>query len=407
MLIYWIWFAELPDLSLWQKHILLEYFHDPEELYHAKPDAFSVIEDITEDIIKALQNKDLSKARGILRSCQEKNIQLFTLNDAAYPRRLKSTRDAPLVLYCKGFLPALDTTPTVAIVGTRKATPYGMNVSRRMGAQIAACGGIVISGGATGNDTMALSGALTCKNPVIAVLAGGVDVVYPKSNTALFSQIEKQGCLLSQYPPGTPHYRWNFPVRNRVMSGIADGVLVVEAPENSGALITARAASEQGRDVFAVPGNIDVPSCAGSNALLQDRAAPVFSGWDIMKEYEAIYPDKVHKAAPPALFHEEIPGTKVAQPATPPKKSPAKGTAAQKLPIDKEEKSAYSGIRNDLSGLNEQEKAILYCLTGTPKPVDDIIAEIGIPSQKVLSILTMLAIRGYVQNHPGGLVSRK
>ncbi len=407
MLIYWIWFAELPDLSLWQKHILLEYFHDPEELYHAKANAFSVMEDITEDIIKALQNKDLSKARSILRACQEKNIQLFTLNDAAYPRRLKSTRDAPLVLYCKGFLPALDSTPTIAIVGTRKATPYGMNVSRRMGAQIAACGGIVISGGATGNDTMALSGALSCKNPVVAVLAGGVDVVYPKSNTALFSQIEKQGCLLSQYPPGTPHYRWNFPVRNRVMSGIADGVLVVEAPENSGALITARAASEQGRDVFAVPGNIDVPSCAGSNALLQDRAAPVFSGWDIMKEYEAIYPDKVHKAAPPALFHEEIPGAKVAEPATPPKKSSAKGTAAQKLPIDKEEKSAYSGIRNDLSGLNEQEKAILACLTGTPKPVDDMIAEIGIPSQKVLSILTMLAIRGYVQNHPGGLVSRK
>ena len=407
MLIYWIWFAELPDLSLWQKHILLEYFHDPEELYHAKADAFSVIEDITEDIIKALQNKDLSKARSILRTCQEKNIQLFALKDAAYPRRLKSTRDAPLVLYCKGFLPELDSTPTIAIVGTRKATPYGMNVSRRMGAQIAACGGIVISGGATGNDTMALSGALTCKNPVVAVLAGGVDVVYPKSNTALFSQIEKQGCLLSQYPPGTPHYRWNFPVRNRVMSGIADGVLVVEAPENSGALITARAASEQGRDVFAVPGNIDVPSCAGSNALLQDRAAPVFSGWDIMREYEAIYPDKVHKAAPPAVFHEETPTAKVAQPATPPKKASAKGTAVQKLPIDKEEKSAYSGIRNDLSGLNEQEKAILACLTGTPKPVDEIIAEIGIPSQKVLSILTMLAIRGYVQNHPGGLVSRK
>jgi DNA processing protein len=407
MLLYWIWFAELSDITLWQKHILLEHFNDPEELYHAKPDALSTIEDMTEDMIKALQNKDLSLANAILRACQEKNIHLLSFNDAAYPRRLKNTGDAPLVLYCKGVLPNIDNTPTIAIVGTRKATPYGMNVSRRMGAQIAACGGIVISGGATGNDTMALSGALSTGNSVIAILAGGLDVVYPKSNAALFSQIEKQGCLISQYPPGTPHYRWNFPVRNRVMSGIADGVLVVEAPENSGALITARAASEQGRDVFAVPGNIDVPTCAGSNALLQDRAAPVFSGWDIMKEYEAIYPDKVHKAAAPAVFHEELPAAKVAEPATPPKKASAKGTAAQKLPIDKEEKSAYSGIRNDLSGLNEQEKAILACLTDTPKPVDDIIDQAGIPSQKVLSILTMLAIRGYVQNHPGGLVSRK
>ena len=407
MLIYWIWFAELPDIALWQKHILLEHFSDPEELYHARPDALSVIEDITDDIIKALQNKDLSRAHSILRACQEKNIHLFTLNDDAYPRRLKNTKDAPLVLYCKGFLPDLDNTPTVAIVGTRKATPYGMNVSRRMGAQIAACGGIVASGGATGNDTMALSGALSCKNPVIAVLAGGVDVVYPKSNTTLFSQIEKQGCLISQYPPGTPHYRWNFPVRNRVLSGISNGVLVVEAPENSGALITARAALEQGRDVFAVPGNIDVPTCAGSNALLQDRATPVLGGWDIMKEYEAIYPDKVHKATVPTLFHEEAPAAKVAEPATPPKKSSAKNIGTHKIPIDKEEKSSYSGIRNDLSGLSDQEKAIIACLTGTPKPLDDVIEQAGIPSQKVLSILTMLAIRGYVQNHPGGLVSRK
>jgi len=407
MLIYWIWFAELPNLQLWQKHILLEHFHDPEELYHASAEALSVIDDITDDIIKALQNKDLSQAQRILRVCHEKNIRLFALNDSAYPRRLKNTADAPLVLYCKGYLPDLNNTPTIAIVGTRKATPYGMNVSRRIGTQIAACGGIVVSGGATGNDTMALSGALSCKNPVIAVLAGGVDVVYPKSNTALFSEIERQGCLLSQYPPETPHYRWNFPVRNRVLSGLSNGVLVVEAPIGSGALITARAALEQGRDVFAVPGNIDVPTCAGSNALLQDRATPVFSGWDIMKEYEAIYPDKVHKAAPPTVFHEEIPVARVAEPAASPEKSSSKGTVAQKLPIDKEEKSSYSGIRNDLSGLNDQEKAVLTCLTGTPTPVDDIIDQTGISPQKVLSILTMLAIRDYVQNHPGGLVSRK
>lgn len=403
MLLYWIWFAELPDMPLWQKHILLQYFHDPEELYHARQEAFFEIPDMTEEICKTLQNKDLSTARRILRVCQEKNIGLFGFHDAAYPRKLKNTKDAPLVLYCKGTLPDLNNTPSVAIVGTRKATPYGMSISRRMGAQIAACGGIVASGGATGNDTMALSGALSTGAAVIAVLAGGVDVVYPKSNTALFSQIEKQGCLLSQYPPGTPYYRWSFPVRNRVLSGLSDGVLVVEAPENSGALITARSALEQGRDVFAVPGNIDVPACAGSNALLQDRATAVFSGWDIMKEYEALYPDKVHKDNPPMTFHEETVLPQVAEPAATPKKSSRKAS----VPIDKKEKSSYSVINNDLSKLSEEEKAVISCLTAEAIPVDDVILQTGIPSQKVLSLLTMLAIRGYVQNHPGGLVSRK
>lgn len=406
MLLYWIWFAELPDMPLWQKHTFLQYFHDPEELFHAKADAFAEVPDMTEELFRLLQNKDLSKARRILRACEEKNIKLYTLQDSVYPRKLKNTKDAPLVLYCKGTLPDLNHIPAVAIVGTRRATPYGMNVSRRMGAQIAACGGIVASGGATGNDTMALSGALSVNSPVIAVLAGGVDVVYPKSNTALFSQIEKQGCLLSQYPPGTPHYRWSFPVRNRVLSGLSDGVLVVEAPENSGALITARSALEQGRDVFAVPGNIDVPACAGSNALLQDRATAVFSGWDIMREYEAIYPDKVHQVKVPVTFHEEAPPPQVAEPAAP-KKSPRKDTGARKIPIDKKEKSSYSVINDDLSGLTGEEKAVLGCLTAEAKPVDEVILLSGISSQKVLSILTMLAIRGYVQNHPGGLVSRK
>ncbi|MBE6943393.1 MAG: DNA-protecting protein DprA [Ruminococcaceae bacterium] len=404
MLLYWIWFAELPNIQLWQKHILLQYFSDPEELYHARKEAFLEIPDMTESILRALEDKDLAVAKRILRACNEKNIHLFAMHDESYPKGLKNTKDAPLVLYVKGTLPDFDNTPAIAIVGTRKATPYGMTVSRRIAAQIAACGGIVLSGGATGNDTMALTGALTTTNPVVAVLAGGLDVVYPKSNTTLFSQIEKQGCLISQYPPGTPHYRWNFPVRNRVLSGLSDGVLVVEAPENSGALITARSALEQGRDVFVVPGNIDVPSCAGSNALLQDRATAALSGWDIMKEYTALYPDKVRKVpAPQAILDEpEIP--KVAEPVAVPKE---KKERSRKIPVDKEEKSSYSCIEPDLSQLSEQEKAVYQCLTKAPRPVDDIISETGIPSQKVLSILTMLSIRSLAVTHPGGFVSHK
>ena len=404
MPLYWIWLAELENIQLWQKHILLQYFSDPEELYHAKREAFLEIPDMTESILNALQDKDLSKCHRILQVCHEKNIYLLTLQDENYPASLRNTKDAPLVLYVKGALPDFNNTPSIAMVGTRQATTYGMTISRRIAAQIAACGGIVLSGGATGNDTMALSGALSTKMPVVAVLAGGLDVVYPKSNTTLFAQIEKQGCLISQYPPGTPHYRWNFPVRNRVLSGLSDGVLVVEAPAKSGALITASAALEQGRDLFAIPGNIDVPSCAGSNALLQDHAHAALSGWDIMKEYASLYPDKVRKAPAPQAVTQEPELLQVATDIAIPKK---KTTASKKIPVDKAEKSSYSCIEPDLSKLSEQEKAVFLCLAPEPRPVDEIISETGIPSQKVLSILTMLSIRGLAVNHPGGFVSRK
>ena len=404
MPLYWIWLAELENIQLWQKHILLQYFSDPEELYHAKREAFLEIPDMTESILNALQDKDLSKCHRILQVCHEKNIYLLTLQDENYPASLRNTKDAPLVLYVKGALPDFNNTPSIAMVGTRQATTYGMTISRRIAAQIAACGGIVLSGGATGNDTMALSGALSTKMPVVAVLAGGLDVVYPKSNTTLFAQIEKQGCLISQYPPGTPHYRWNFPVRNRVLSGLSDGVLVVEAPAKSGALITASAALEQGRDLFAIPGNIDNPACAGSNALLQDRATAVLSGWDIMKEYHALYPDKVRKAEPPKALYNEPETLMVATPTTVPGEKKPK---SKKIPVDKAEKSSYSCIEPDLSKLSEQEKAVFLCLAPEPRPVDEIISETGIPSQKVLSILTMLSIRGLAVNHPGGFVSRK
>lgn len=404
MLLYWVWFAEIEEIPLWQKHILLEHFTDPEELYHARPEAFAEIPDITESIVRALQNKELSKSEHILRLCFEKNIHLLTLNDKDYPTSLRNTKDAPIVLYVKGTLPDLDNNPAIAIVGTRKATAYGMAVAHRIGAQISACGGIVLSGGAAGIDTLALTGALTTTNPIIAVLAGGLDVVYPKSNTILFSQIEKQGCLISQYPPGTPHYRWNFPVRNRVLSGLSDGVLVIEAPAKSGALITANAALEQGRDVFVTPGNIDLPACAGSNALLQDRAMIALSGWDVIKEYATLYPDKVRKADPPKPFYREPETLAVASPVAVPAEKKEK---TKKISVDKEEKSSYSVIEPDLSSLGEQERVIFQCITAQPRPVDEIIAETGIPSQKVLSILTMLAIRGFTKNHPGGLVSRK
>lgn len=395
MLVHWVWFATLPGLTLRQKHILLDRFSDPEEIYHLEePER---IPELRETVAQALIHKDLLAARQIIKTCAERHISILTLADASYPARLRNIADAPLVLYYKGVLPDLEGQPVIAVVGTRKASAYGLNNARNLSRQIAACGALVVSGGAFGIDTKALEGALEAGAQTIAVLGCGVDVVYPKSNRQLFDKIAGNGCLISEYLPGTGPKPWQFPERNRILSGMANGVLVVEAPVKSGALITAQRAFEQGRDVFAVPGNINVETYAGSNALLQECAAAVLSGWDVVKQYEAQYPDRVVKREVQLAVSEEE-ETLPAEPAPHP---------TDKKDIDNPVNNAYIDVSKLLSQLDPEDRKIVSCLSGTPRPVDEVIAQTGIPAAKVLSALTRLALKGVVNNHPGRLVSVK
>lgn len=403
MLIYWVWFAQLSGLSLAQKITLLQHFHDPEEIYHLQADVLCQIPGMTEGIRTPLEDKDLNSAREILADCAHKGIGIITYRDAGYPSKLRNTYDPPLVLYVKGKLPEWETVPVIGIVGTRKASSYGMNTAKRFGRQIASCGALVVSGGASGIDTMAMEGALDAGWPVVGVLGCGVDVVYPASNKMLFARVAERGCLISEYPPKTRGIAWHFPQRNRIISGMSDGLLVVEAPEASGALITARRAMEQGRDVYAVPGNVDVETCAGSNALLQDRAVAALSGWDVVKDYEAIYPGKVSKDQIPP-YHPEA-SAKVAQAPSIPADLENFDGIEQKKAIDKEEKSTYSVL--DSADLSEEEKAVLAHVPFEPTSVDEVIAQTDLPAGKVRSVLTKLTMKRQTVNHPGGRISRK
>lgn len=413
MRIHWIWFAMLPELSARQKLALLARFSDPEDIYHAAGDQLREADGMTPEAVKTLENKDLEDARKILKTCTDKDIGILAFSDETYPSRLKNIDEPPMVLYYKGVLPDFESVPVISVVGTRKATAYGMTTARTMGRQIAACGALVASGGASGIDTMAMQGALDAGCPVVGVLGCGVDVVYPKSNTWLFATTVEHGCLLSEYPPGTPPYKWHFPQRNRILSGMANGVLVVEAPRVSGALITARQALEEGRDVFVVPGNIDVAACAGSNALLQERAVAVFSGWDAVKEYAPLYPEKLEKRdvpsplqelAYPGGIHQENSRQKVAQE---PRIPGSNRSENDKKGIDNAANSNYSGINDPLPALTQEEKQIVSHLGLQPRPVDEVIAALGLPAGKVLGMLTMLALKGVVVNHPGKCVSLK
>lgn len=399
MLIYWIWFAELSHISLAQKHALLQHFSDPEEIYHSEERAFS---GFSPKVIAALERKDLSRAREILRSCEDRGIRVLTYGDRPYPNRLKNIFDPPLVLYYKGILPEWETQPVIGVVGTRKATPYGLQTAMQLGNQIAACGGLVISGGAEGIDTLALQGALRAGKPVVAVLGCGVDVVYPASNKQLFAQVSQRGCLISEYPPKAPANHWHFPIRNRIISGLSSGVLIIEAPQKSGALITANKAAEQGRDVFVVPGNIGVDACVGSNELLRQGAIPVLSGWDVMKEYEAIYPGAVLCRNPSVEPSDEA-YLPVAEEPVYPVGSAGKPKLSPKKDIDNGEKSTYSVCQ----GLTPEEQKVAGLLTAEPRLADEIIAESGMPAGAVLSILTKLTLKGVAKNHPGRRISLK
>lgn len=405
MLIYWIWFAELTGLTCAQKQQLLQHFRDPEEIYHCDTGAFSKVPGMTEKMLEALENKDLTYAQGVLSSCTDKGIGILTLLDENYPAKLRNTYDPPVLLYYKGKLPDWEQTPLIGIVGTRKATPYGMRAAYRYGGQIAACGGTVVSGGAAGIDTMALEGALAAGGTVLCVFGSGVDVYYPARNKSLFEEVSVQGCLISEYPPRSEPLSWHFPRRNRILSGISNGILVVEAPQKSGALITARLAMEQGREVFAVPGNVDVEACAGSNALLQDYGIAALSGWDVVKEYQALFPGKIVKRDTPQTFEQKLP--RVAQtPAIPqPKEKPVE--RIDKKSIDKEEKSSYSVVNNSAEPLNDREQAVLDKISREPVFVDQVIEAVGLPAGTVKALLTKLTVKGRVQNHPGGRVSRK
>lgn len=403
MLLYWIWFAELKKVTLQQKHRLLEQFGDPEELYHLSPAALRKLG----VELEALEEKDLRPAEQILQDCNSKGIRLLPVADAAYPAKLRNTWDAPVLLYYKGVLPDWDSVPFIGIVGTRKASAYGLQVAYQMGRQIAACGGHVVSGGAEGGDTAAMQGAIEAGRPVVGVLGCGVDVVYPYSNRRLFKAVAENGCLISEYSPGTKGMPWHFPARNRIISGLSNGVLVVEAPKKSGALITAQRALEQGRDVFVVPGNINTVTCEGSNALLQAGATPVFSGWDVVSCYEFLYPGKLkeHKAA--YSFAGEQPAAKVAQKPIIPADTWEIPKNAKKKSIDNQRISNYSDLGNVFSALSDDEQAVLAQLSDVPQEPADLIAKLNMPSGKVLSILTMLTVKGVVRKHPGGRVSLK
>lgn len=414
---HWIWLAHRPGVSDRMKAALLEHFSDPEEIYYADSGAFDHIQGLSAEAKEALQDKNLIPAEEILDRCSKKKLNILTIRDVQYPRKLKHIPDPPIVLYYKGQLPEWEDRPVIGIVGTRKASTYGLQTAKRMGYQIGRCGGVVVSGMAYGIDGLAMSGALTAGAVTVGVLGCGADIVYPLSNRALFRDVENYGCILSEFPPGTQPAKWTFPKRNRIISGLSNGVLVVEAPEKSGALITARLAAEQGRDVFAVPGNVDQTGCMGSNRLLKEGAIVAMDGWDVIGEYDALYPGKLRKDTSPSqlrVYPQELeeavpekPLEKVAQkPGIPKKKTPLKKNLEKKT-IDNGDAAPYSDVNKPQPKLSGEEQTVFDALQDGERLVDDVIAQTGMTTGKILGLLTMMELKGLIKRLPGKRITLK
>ena len=382
---YWVWLTALDGLRSISIRRLIDHFGGPMEIFFAPNGAYDALTDLTDREKQQLLNKDLSRTEKILEKCQMENIDILTIQDAAYPERLRQIADPPVVLYVRGTLPYLDEVPAIALVGTRKASVYGIKMAMRLGQEITAGGGIVVTGLALGIDGAAAKGALMENGPCVGVLGTAIDVNYPSQNSGLIDDVAAVGAVVSEFPPGYPTRSENFPRRNRIISGLCCGTCVVEAPKRSGALITADLSLEQGRDLFAVPGNADSAASMGSNALLRDCAKAVTCGMDILSEYEGLYPTAVK---PDARIFTPSAGRQT-------------DTQTPKTEIDKPVSISYSDLESRLASFTEDQQAVLRALIKGERHVDQIIAESGFSTAKVLSILTILVIRGAVRSLPG------
>jgi DNA processing protein len=279
---YWVGFNMVKGIGAVRFKALLDAFGSAEAAWNASPNALGDA-GLSRKIIEAFQrlHRDVDLDQ-VWERIQSLGVQVLTWDDDDYPRHLKEIDQPPPILYVRGVLTPEDEW-SVAIVGTRKVTAYGRQVAEEVAGTLANNGVTIVSGLARGVDSIAHQAAVNAGGRTLAVLGNGIDLVYPPENRKLATQVIEHGALISDYPLGTQPDGVNFPPRNRIISGLSLAVIIVEAGQTSGALITASFAAEQGRDVFAVPGNINAPQSLGTNRLIRDGAQPLLSPQDVLE----------------------------------------------------------------------------------------------------------------------------
>ena len=359
---YWLALSLTPGVGSILVKRLLDRFESPEAVFRAPLKELLEVEGLGEKVAREIKKGPLEKrVKRELYLLDKVKGRILTLRDERYPRRLKAIYDPPAVLYLKGEIRQSDDL-AVAIVGSRKTSPYGRMMTEKISQELAHEGVTVVSGMARGIDSVAHGGALSAGGRTLAVLGCGIDVIYPRENRSLFTRITEQGAVLSEFPMGSPPEAGHFPKRNRIISGLSIGVVVIQAGPESGSLITANCALEQGREVFAVPGNIGAEGSRGTHRLIKDGAKLVESSKDILEEILPQWRDEAIRAREP-----EVP----------------------KPSLPEEERKLYEFLEED------------------PTYIDVIIRETRIDPGRVSSLLLNLELKGLIVQWPGKCFSRR
>ena len=395
---HWVWLSSLTNASPKARAALCAYYDGAEEAFHAPPGDYRKVPGLTEHEAELFEARDLSAADRILGDCSREGIDVVPLQDARYPLRLKNIFAPPVVLYVKGRLPDVDGVPSAAVIGTRRATPYGLKMGRDIAFGIAKCGGIVVSGLTEGVDRAAARGCLLAGGTCIGVLG-----TCHGSEGELSRDVAASGALVSEYPPGTSPMKRFFRERNRISSGLSHAVCVVEAPEQSGCRLFVQEALEQGREIFAVPGNADAENSAGTIALLKQGARPAVCGWDVMEDFADVYPEHIHR--PGDMILPDGAAEAAEKPAERAAPVEAERPETTKKEIDKENAAGYIDWKEQLAGLNAEQLQIISAIGRGETHIDDIIETTNLSAAKVLSQLTILEIKGYVRRAAGRRVA--
>lgn len=379
--LYYIWLTLGIGFCSAKVKYIYSLYPDLSLLYNGGEQEMRLCGIFTEKEIIKLVNTDLSKADEILKKCEELNFSVYDISMQEYPQRLRDISEPPAVIYVSGTLPQFDDNNCVAIVGTRRATVYGIRTSLSMGSNLAKAGFVVVSGGALGIDCAAHRGVLQSKGVAVCVLGCGIDYDYLLENKELRNAVARFGALVSEYPPGTAPASHNFPQRNRIISAFSDGVIVVEAPKKSGSMITVDFALKQGKDVFAVMGNVDSPYSAGSNQLIKEGAVPVTCWQDVAEYYRGVADETTIDNS----LNEDI----------------AKAIPSKNRNVNEHSENTLVPVHKDTSTLSYEEKLVYLSLSNDPVHIDDLSQNVDLPPFVVIRAVSSLELKDYVENTSG------
>ncbi len=415
------------SLALGPRSHLLKPLHrafgDPAAILRADRAALlAACPDMGFGILSALADRRFSNEAGrILSWCRQNHVDVLTPADPGYPGSLFDIAEPPAVLYCKGLPLPLDR-PAVGVVGTRHMDAYGERVAYKLSFELAAAGVVVISGMAAGVDGIAAAAALDAGGHTVAVLGCGIDIAYPKQHDRLMREICEFGTVVTEYAPGSRPNGWHFPARNRIISALSAGLVVTEADETSGALITARYALLQGKPLFAVPGDIDRPRSYGTNALIRAGAIPVLSAEDVLSQFRFIYRDAVGMVLPPEATQftdvtdaklrahgmrsvaEASPEESGETPASAVRFAKHRRRAAERS-VDAADQTSAASLEDPAEMLEPHARELYVRLPDAPFSVDSIVA-LGVPVSEAVSMLTMFEMYGLVNARPGGIYQK-